>query len=632
MPEVAQETSTAQKPVPKINRKHLRATIALFKRYLILFRRQMLIVSVFSAIAAVASGVVPYIMGKFFDQITKQNLFTLPFTPSIAIPLYAALLILWAALQLLSSFSNWRINNYSTELGYRARFEYSSDVYKHLIELPMSFHKTNKLGEVSSKINRASGSIETIFGTIIITLAPQFISILIAAIIILHINWPLGLFLLGGILFYVIIALHKVLGQENSRSQAYDTWNESYGYAEDVVQNVIAVKQATAEGYEQAAIEDRFKNKLFLAWMNLDSLWNTLFYYQSVIIIICQIVIFAVSIYLIHVGSITIGDLIAFNAYSAMMFGPFVTLMNNWQQIQNGILNIGKLDEILMLAPEIYEPMSQTLPKNTKDMPEATNITGDVEFDHVGFGYEAKRPILHDITFKVKHGEIVALVGESGVGKSTLVDLISAFHFPTSGRVLIDGLDVRTLSLSTLRSSIAVVPQEVVLFNDTIKTNIKYGNFDASDAQLEEATREAYAYDFIDKFPQRWDQLVGERGVKLSVGQKQRVSIARAILRNPKILILDEPTSALDAGSEHIITESLEKLMRGKTTFIIAHRLSTVRKAHKIIVLKNGRIVETGTHEELIKRTPHQKNLENTTGEGSGEYRRLYELQIGLRE
>jgi ABC-type multidrug transport system fused ATPase/permease subunit len=187
------------------------------------------------------------------------------------------------------------------------------------------------------------------------------------------------------------------------------------------------------------------------------------------------------------------------------------------------------------------------------------------------------------------------------------------------GEVRIDGNLIQRFDLKNLRSQIAVVPQEVVLFNDTIKTNIKYGNFKASDEEVKDAARKAHAHEFIERFPDKWDQVVGERGVKLSVGQKQRVAIARAILRNPKILILDEPTSALDAGSEKIISQSFDELMKGKTTFIIAHRLSTVRKADKILVFKEGRIIESGTHTELLK-------IEG------GEYRRLYELQIGLHE
>lgn len=303
----------------------------------------------------------------------------------------------------------------------------------------------------------------------------------------------------------------------------------------------------------------------------------------------------------------TIGELIAFNTYAAMVFGPFIVIARNWQTIQNGIINIQETEKILQVNPEPYE----------KEGSIKLDLKGDIEFKNVFFQYEEGKQVLENISFSIKGGQVVALVGESGVGKSTLIDLVSAYHFATKGQILIDGHDINDVNLKKLRQQIAVVPQEVVLFNDTIRMNVKYGNFNATDEEIQTATVKAHALDFIQKFPQKWEQIVGERGVKLSVGQKQRVAIARAILRNPKILVLDEPTSALDAGSEKIITESLDTLMKGKTTFIIAHRLSTVRKADIILVFKEGKIIESGTHQELLL-------LEG------GEYRRLYELQIGL--
>ena len=208
-------------------------------------------------------------------------------------------------------------------------------------------------------------------------------------------------------------------------------------------------------------------------------------------------------------------------------------------------------------------------------------------------------------------------MGESGVGKSTLVDLISYYYKPSSGKILIDGHNIKNLDLKFLRSQIAVVPQEIMLFNDTVKNNIKYGSFGASDEEILRAASLAHADEFINNFPKKYEQVVGERGIKLSMGQKQRVALARAFLRNPKILILDEPTSALDAKSEKFIQESLSELMKGRTTFIIAHRLSTVREVDKIFVLHEGEIKESGTHDELINKK-------------SGFYRRLYELQMGF--
>jgi len=276
--------------------------------------------------------------------------------------------------------------------------------------------------------------------------------------------------------------------------------------------------------------------------------------------------------------------------------------------VQNGLISIERAEKILKTPPEVYVPENAVV---------LSDIKGEVEFKNVYFSYKRGKQVLENINFKVKPGEIIALVGESGVGKSTLIDLISGYYFTTSGNVYIDNHNVKNFDLNFLRSKIAVVPQEVVLFNDTIEKNIKYGNFGASIKAVKKAAEMSHCLEFIEKFSKKWNQIVGERGVKLSVGQKQRVAIGRAILRKPRILILDEPTSALDAKSENIIAESLEELMKDRTTFIIAHRLSTVRKADRILVLDKGKIAEEGRHEELIK-------IKN------GIYQNLYKLQIGL--
>jgi subfamily B ATP-binding cassette protein MsbA len=286
-----------------------------------------------------------------------------------------------------------------------------------------------------------------------------------------------------------------------------------------------------------------------------------------------------------------------------------VTLGYNWQVIQNGITAAARVEEIFDRPEENYVP---------EDAVSLGAIKGRVVFENVSFGYgENQLEILRSINLEINPGQVVALVGESGVGKSTTISLVSGYYFPTKGKVYVDDVDTRNLNLTVLREHIGVVPQEVALFNDTLLANIRYGTFNATDEEVVQAAKEAHMEDYVSGFPQKYDTVVGERGIKLSVGQKQRVAIARAILRNPSILILDEPTSALDAQTEKIVTGTLEKLMRGKTTFIIAHRLSTVRRADVVLVFEKGSIVERGTHNELAQK------------EG-GVYRRLYEYQIGL--
>ncbi len=587
----------------KVTKDGIRIGFKVLSRYLKQYRKTIVILSVIGILSAIGNAVMPYISGRFFDSIINVGSVDIF---GIQLPLYISLLILWCIVQSITYIMDWRISILSQYVSNTIWLDYIAQGFVYLLNLPVSFHKKNKVGQIGNDINRAANALESIVSNVIIDLAPQILSIIISFVIVFIVNKVLAMVLVFGLLIYIVILLVNVKPlagfQKIYHKHLSKVWGDSY----DTIVNSIAIKQATSEEYERKKITKDFMAAVPM-WMKQTIVWGNLSLYQRITILGTQIVIFIISVNYIHAGTMTLGELLAFNGYAAMVFGPFIVIARNWQTIQNGIVQIQESEKILELPIEVYEPA------NAPNI----EIRGDIDFKNVSFQYDEGKPVLQDISFSIKAGQIIALVGESGVGKSTLIDLISAYHFANSGEVLIDGHDVHTLNLRKLRQSIAVVPQEVVLFNDTIETNIKYGNFEASHEEIREAARKAHALDFIEKFPDQWKQLVGERGIKLSVGQKQRIAIARAILRNPKILVLDEPTSALDAGTEKIITESLDKLMTGKTTFIIAHRLSTVRKADNILVFKDGKIIETGKHDELLK-------IED------GEYRRLYELQIGL--
>ncbi len=587
----------------KLTRQNITTGLKVLWKYISQYRREIIVLSVMGIFSAIGNGIVPYVIGRFFDSIVSPSVVTIL---SQTMPLYIFLLVLWAVVQLITYILDWKINLLSEKFSNTIWLDYLSKGFGFLLLLPMSFHKTNKIGEVSNKINVAANALETIAGRIVIDLSPQILSIFIAFCVTFYLQPILALVLLIGVVVYVFIFSTKIQDTASYQAEYWDVLNYVFGESYDVVGNTLAIKQAAAEDHEINRLSTKMKSALPL-WVRLTNVWGGLTLYQRMTILATQVIVFILSIVYIQQGTMTLGELIAFNAYASMVFGPFTIIARNWQTIQNGIVNIQDTEKILQISTEPY------------DKPDAVSLDlhGDIEFKNVYFQYEEGKQVLEDISFSVKAGQLVALVGESGVGKTTMIDLVSAYNFANKGEVLIDGHDVRDVHLRRLRQQIAIVPQEVVLFNDTILTNIKYGSFDATDEEVKEAARKAHALDFIEKFPEKWNQIVGERGVKLSVGQKQRVAIARAILRNPKILILDEPTSALDAGSEKIITESLDQLMTGKTTFIIAHRLSTVRKADQILVFKEGKIIESGTHEELLK-------------VDGGEYRRLYELQIGL--
>jgi len=549
-----------------------------------------------SVIEALGNASVPYLAGSIIDAITSPSFLAFP--------------IIWFFVKIITDAVANRGNALNEKLGGDVEAEYLVRGFGKILEFPLSVHKSIKTGEMTNRISRASGYVSTIITDILVRLAPQFLSIIAAFFFTALIKPALTFVLAGAVVLYIVILITGAPRLAELILKVNRAYNKAWGEAHDAILNVQSVKQATAEEYEKKKFHKSFYLKAANWWSKYIALSQSINLAQKFLVSLTQLVIFVFSIYLIRAGQMTIGELVAFNGYAALLFGPFVVLVQNWQAIQNGLITIERAEKLLSKGSEGY---------GEADPAVGREIKGLVEFRDVFFSYDGRKKfILKNISFTAEPGEVIALVGESGVGKSTLVDLISRYYKPAKGRVLIDGKNVSQIPLKTLRRQIAVVPQEVILFHDTVKANISYGNFQASDAAVETAAKEAFAHDFIEKFEKKYEQVVGERGIKLSVGQKQRLAIARAILKNPRILILDEPTSALDARSEKLVTEALEKLMAGRTTFIIAHRLSTVRKADKILVIDKGEIKERGRHEELIE-IP------------GGIYRRLYEYQIGLK-
>jgi len=577
-------------------------------RYLGKYKKEIIILSVLGVISALANGVVPFIVGSFLDAVLGQSQIFVG--TAVEMPLWLFFLISLGIVQLIANVVDWINDRRSRLVGLEIAVDYPSDAIKSLLALPMSFHKEEKSGELWDKFARGSNYLVQIIERVVINITPQLLSVVVGLSIAFYIHPALAVVIVSGVLVYVGTLVKIVPPIVELQKSGHRAWNKAYGTAYDSVANVHAIKQSTAETHELKRVIHKFAGVAAPIWKKVERIWSGIAFYQRVIVTITQLAVFALSIYFIRDGSLTIGGLIALNGYAAMVFGPFVQLGYNWQTIQNGLIAVERAEKLIMTTPESYTP---------RDIVPLKGIRGEIEFRKVNFSYKTgESNVLNNIELKINAGEVVALVGESGVGKSTLVELISGYYFPTKGDIFIDGENIQQISLKQLRGSIAVVPQEVVLFNDTIKANIRYGTFGASDTDLIRASKEAYASDFIEKFPKKYNQLVGERGIKLSVGQKQRVAIARAILRDPKILILDEPTSALDVQTEKYIEKSLENLMRGRTTIIIAHRLITVRRADKIFVFDKGRLVEEGKHDELIK----VKN---------GIYRKLYELHIGLQ-
>jgi ABC-type multidrug transport system fused ATPase/permease subunit len=473
------ETSenSQESPPEKLTKENLYTGLKVLWKYMAEYKREIVVLSIMGILSAVGNGIIPYIVGRFFDVIISPERIDVM---TFSIPIFAALLILWAFIQLITYVLDWRINILSEKFSNVIWLDYLSKGFGYLILLPVSFHKTNKIGEISNKINVAANALETIAGRIVIDLSPQILSIVIAFGVTFWLQPFLAMFLLIGVIVYFFIFSTKIQNTAKYQKEYWDVLNFVFGESFDVVGNAMAIKQATSEDYEINKLSTKMKSAVPL-WMRLTNLWGSLNLYQRMTILVTQIIIFTLSVANIQQGTMTIGELIAFNTYAAMVFGPFTVIARNWQTIQNGVINIQDTEKILEVPTENYEAEGSI----------ELDLKGDIEFKNVFFKYEEGKDVLEDISFKVKSGQVVALVGESGVGKSTVIDLISAYNYPAKGEIYIDGHEIRNVNLKKYRQQIAVVPQEVVLFNDTIKMNISYGNFQATDEEINNAAKKA---------------------------------------------------------------------------------------------------------------------------------------------
>lgn len=562
---------------------------------------------VLGVISAIANGFVPFATGRFFDALINISQHGQT-TSAGMLPAWGFFLLVWTVTQLIANNIDWLKDRIKKRVNVAVWFGVQAQGFTHMFNLPLPYHKNARTNGELQKISVASWRISEIVNQIT-DFAPQLLSIIIGLALAASINVSLASVMVVGVVLYIFLLARILKPAARLDAETNRIWNQSWDDAAASVQQIESVKQAAGEEYEIGKVKTSLLERSHDLWLAVQNKWSSVEFFQRTIVFFTQLSIFLFSVHFVMTGAITVGDLVALNGYSLMFFGPFAALGYSWQTIQNGITSAAQVQDIFDEKTEVYHP---------SDAVSLGQLKGEVSFKSVHFRYGPHQPeVLSGLNFNVKPGQVVAVVGESGVGKSTSINLISGYYFPTTGSVEIDGVDTRKVDLKELRRQIAVVPQEVALFNDSIMANIKYGSFDASDEAVRAVAKEARIDEFVSTLPEGYKTLVGERGIKLSVGQKQRVAIARAMLRAPRILILDEPTSALDAETERIVTDALEKLMKDRTTFIIAHRLSTVRKADTILVFQKGNVVENGKHEELIKKS-------------DGVYRKLYEYQIGL--
>jgi ABC-type multidrug transport system fused ATPase/permease subunit len=467
-------------------------------------------------------------------------------------------------------------------------------IYNHLIKLPMKFFVSRRVGELGSRISSDISMLQETFTTTIAEFIRQIIVIVGGIALLLHTSAKLTVFMLAIFPFIMLVAY--VFGRFIRRfsKQVQNQVAEANTIVEETLQGILNVKAFANEFFEM----NRYKQKtLEAAGTGIKS-----GRYRGAFSSFLILGIFGAMVAVIWRGAILIstgemkstGELFSFIIYSGFIGGSVTGLAEVYTSIQR---SMGATENLLEILDEPAEPITDS----SLIAPEH-HLSGQITFEDVSFHYPSRAdiPVLQNVSFTVAADQQVALVGPSGAGKSTIVSLLLRLYDPVSGLVTYDGRKSQDLPLSALRGQMAVVPQDVFLFGGTIRENIAYGKPGADDEAITEAARKANAWEFIQRFPAGLDTIVGERGIQLSGGQRQRIAIARAVLKDPRILILDEATSALDSESERLVQDALEKLMEGRTSIVIAHRLSTVRKADKIIVLDKGHIVEEGTHKELI--------------------------------
>ena len=490
--------------------------------------------------------------------------------------------------------------------GERIVADVRTQLYTHLTSLPVSFFASRRIGELTSRMASDVSVIQTVTTSSFTELLRTCLVLTGGIAIIAYTNLRLTLMMLAVVPIVIISAQFYGRYVRRLSTRVQDRLAEANSVLEETLSAIRIVQSFVREDYERQRYREKITEALKLAVRR--SVAGGGFIAFIIMVVYSGIAVMLwFGLRLVTSGEMTAGKLTAFVLYTFVIASSISGMSELYGQFQSAIGATRRVFELLDTEPEIKDP---------EEPEELGRVLGGVRLIDVHFTYPDERAteILKGVTIEARPGQIVALVGPSGAGKSTLVALIPRFFDVTCGAILVDGHDIRSLRLRDLRSAIGMVPQETTLFGGTIRENIAYGKLDATDEEIKAVARAAHAHEFVSEFPDGYETIVGERGVKLSGGQRQRIAIARALLKDPAILILDEATSSLDSESERLVQDALETLMQGRTTFVIAHRLSTVRRADKIVVLDAGRIIEEGTHQELMA--------------NEGLYKQLYEIQF----
>ncbi len=566
--------------------------------YLRAYKLRLLLAAVGLVLASALSLVFPAVIQRVIDSVFEDA------DSALLDAITLALLAVFVFRSLASFLQNYNFNY----VGERIVVDMRCELYAHLQTLSIRYYADRRVGELISRISSDVTVVRTVLTGSVSTFLQQALTLVGSIAIMFYLNWRLTMFII--VLMPIIVGVAFVLGGAIRRTstRVQDEIAGATVVAEEVFQNIREVKSFVRERYEIGRY-DRAIDIAFRAAVKLLTV-------RSVFGPIIGFFAFSGLALILWFGGrevldgrLSPGELISFLIYGMTVAASFAGVISVYSQFQEALGATKRVFEILDTEPDV---------RDAPDAVRLASIAGAISLRDLSFAYDDDQEVLRDIDLDIAAGEIIALVGPSGAGKTTLFNLIPRFYDPDCGVILVDGRDIRVVAQSSLRQHIGIVPQETLLFGGTIRENILYGKLDADEAELIAAARSANAHNFIMELPKGYDTVVGERGVKLSGGQRQRVAIARALLKNPSILLLDEATSSLDNESEQLVQEALGRLMQDRTTLIIAHRLSTVRIAHRIVVLEKGRIAEIGRHDELMARR--------------GLYAKLYEMQFRADE
>ena len=581
---------------PPLTAKRLRAVAPVVWELMRPRKKLLALGFVLMAINRVSGLVLPYSTRYLIDSVIAKHHIEL-LKPIVLAVLGATVL------QGITSFS---LTQLLSKAAQRLITELREKVQRHISRLPVSFYDANKTGNLVSRIMSDVEGVRNLLGTGLVELAGGLLTSLIALVVLFRISSLMTVLAFGFLLCFAL-ALNKAFStirpifRERGKINA-----EVTGRLAESLGGVRVIKGYHAEEREEAVFATGVRRLLDNVMRTLTAT-SLMSLSASLLMGVVGAIIMYVGAHQILAGTLTVGGFFTYTLFLGFLVAPIIQMVAIGTQITEAFAGLERTQEILRERPEDQDPNRRVV---------LTDIEGMVEFDDVSFSYDGNRTVLHDVSFIAEPGTVTALVGSSGSGKSTTIGLITAFHVPSQGKVLVDGVDLSTVRLDSYRTRLGVVLQESFLFDGTIRENVAFSRPDASEEEIMRACQIARVDEFAESFPDQYDTIVGERGVKLSGGQRQRISIARAILAEPRILILDEATSSLDSESEQMIQQGLSFLMQGRTTFVIAHRLSTIRRADQILVIEQGQIVERGTHEELY--------------EMRGRYYDLYTKQHGL--